>query len=89
MLKKTFQNKMNAIRKNAIKATANVLSAPSQLKATYIKNRSDYEVGKLKKARGYKGAPDYDDKGMPTEAFKARNEAEGVRETIRRRNMKK
>jgi len=88
MRKKTFQNKLNTIRKKAINATANVLSAPAQAKSAYVKSRSDYEVKIIKNARKYEGMPDFIN-GSPSEGYKARLMAEVVKDKIRKRNAKK
>lgn len=76
---------MDQIRKKSINATANVLSAKAQIKSKLSRMRSDADVKAIKRARAYDDAPNYDSKGRPTEAFKARSVAESVKRRIRRR----
>lgn len=87
MKKSTYYKKIDNIRKKAINATANVISAPARAKASYVKKRSDNEVKILKNARNSKGAPKFY-KGKPTEAFKYKTAAEVVRRNIKKRNKK-
>lgn len=78
MKAKTFARQMDNIRKGAINATATVLSAPSVLKSRISQASGNADFKALKTANGYKGAPDFDN-GVPTDAFKARSVADGVK----------
>ena len=73
MKKTTFFKKLNNIRKGAINATANVISAPAQYKAFRAKGKADQDVKSIKLVRENKDAPDYDENGKETEMYYHRN----------------
>lgn len=73
---------MNKFKKGVINATANVLSAPAQIKSALSQRQSSKDFNVLKTANSYKGAPDYDNSGMPTNANKARSLALDVKKRL-------
>lgn len=75
MNKSSFAQKMG---KGIINATANVLSAPAQIKSALSQRQATSDFQTLKKANQFKGAPDFQ-RGQPTEAFKARSLAQDVK----------
>lgn len=87
MKKSAYYKKIDNIRKKAINASANVISAPAQIKSKYISARADSETKTIKNARKYKGMPDFID-GKPSEGYKARFMAQVVKDKIKKRNEK-
>ena len=73
MRKTTFYKKLDNIRKGAINATANVMSAPAQYKAFRAKGKADQDVKSIKMVRENKDAPDFDNDGKETEMYYRRN----------------
>jgi hypothetical protein len=67
------------IKDGIINATANVLSAPAQIKSALSQRQSTKDFNTLKEARKYKGAPDFNSDGTPTDANKARSLADEVK----------
>lgn len=69
---------LKKVKGGVINATANVLSAPAQIKSKLSQNQSDSDYKTLKKANAYDKALDFQG-GKPTEAFKARSLASDVK----------
>ena len=78
----TFMKKMDGIRKAAINTSAAVISAPARIKSIRSQETADKDFGTLRAERGYKGAPDFEDNGMPSEAFKVRSYAKEVKSKL-------
>lgn len=70
--------KAKALGKRVTNAVGSALSAPSRARQAYRGSKYGTAAKALKTARGFDGAPDFDDKGV-TPAFKARSVAEGIR----------
>jgi len=78
-------NFVTKMKNGVINATANVLSAPAQLNAKRNMLRADADTKALKTARSYDNAPDFNDDGSVTDAFKARMVAEEVKQRLKKR----
>lgn len=76
---KNIKRYTKAIKDKVIDKTANVISAPSRLKSKLKQKRAESDYKVLKGARSYKGAPNFDDEGRPTDAFKMRTMADAVK----------
>jgi hypothetical protein len=68
-----------AIKKRIINATANVMSAYPQAKSYLSQRQSNKDFKVLKTANSYKGAPDWNPNGTPTNAYMARSLANDVK----------
>lgn len=75
-----------SLKKKIINATANVLSAQAQIKSALSQRQSTKDFNTLRTVRSYKGAPDYDNSGMPTNANKARSLATDVKTRLNKRS---
>jgi len=85
MKKSTYANKVKNIIKKAQNTVGTVIAAPAIVKSKTKQNRADSDFKALKKAKEYAGAPDFDDYGKPTDAFKARTVADGVKQRLTRK----
>ena len=65
-----------------------VLASPSVLASKIRAKRSDRDFKILRYARNYDEAPNYDSRGRPTDAFKARSLADEVRTRLTRKAKK-
>lgn len=82
MLSKKIKNKI-------IDIASDVMSFKPRRNAKKAMVQADYDVAILKQARSYDDAPDFDDMGMPTDAFKTRTMADAVRVRLAKKNKKK
>ena len=67
--------------------TANLISAPAQIRAKRAMKQADKDVATIKRARSYDRAPSYDDKGI-TNAGMARSLAQDVKDRVSKRYKK-
>lgn len=79
-------NRIKGIKKSFANKASGVLSSPARAYYGLKTMRAKSEANVLRQARSYDGAPDFNDKGMPTDAFKVRTVADSVRakHTIRK-----
>lgn len=78
-LTNALKNRIKGVKKAVIGTTSDVLSAPARAYHGAKGARATREAGILRKARGYKGAADFDSKGDPTDALKYRTAADVIR----------
>lgn len=74
-----LQSALNSkLGKKVVDVTSDVLSAPKRayLGVQTAKNNADTKV--LKSARAYNNAPDWNEDGTPTDAFKTRSLAKDI-----------
>lgn len=69
---------MNKKRNIVIEAVSDVLSAPARFKEWRKRKKAENLVDAIKERRKYEGAPDYDDSGQITDAFKVRSVVGGM-----------
>lgn len=70
------------VKSNIIDKASDILSAPSRIASSIRKSASDSDYKVLKAAQGYKGAPNFNDDGSVTGAFKTRSVASGIRKRL-------
>lgn len=70
---------MGRIKGAVIDKASDVMSAPARAYYGLKSRRSASDAKVLRQARAYDNAPNFDDKGMPTDAFKTRSVADAVR----------
>jgi len=85
MKKSTYANKVKNIIKKAQNTVGTVIASPAIVKSKIKRSRADADFKALKRAKKYKGAPDFDDYGKPTDALKARTIADGVKQRLTRK----
>ncbi len=73
------------IKKAVINATANVISAPAQIKAMRSKMQADKDVDTLKRARSYDDAPGRNEDGSVSDAGMARSMAMDVKDRLKKK----
>lgn len=78
MNKSSIAQKMG---RGIINATANILSAPAQIKSARSQSQADSDFKVLKKANQYDKAPNFQN-GQPTNAFKVRSMAQDVKNRL-------
>lgn len=74
-----LKKKIGGVKNKVIDVASDVLSAPAQLKYKINKAQVDSDVAGIKKAREYGNAPSFDERGMPTDAFKARSMRDAIK----------
>ena len=65
-----------------------IMASPSILTSKMKQDRADRETTILKEARMYDNAPDFDDNGKPSDAFKTRVMAREIKDRIKKRYNK-
>lgn len=78
-----------AIKKKIIDVASDVLSAPARAYYGVKSMRANSDADAIQRARKYDGAPDYNNDGSVTDAFKARSAADAARERTIKRNYTK
>lgn len=73
---------LSKAKNQVINTTADIISIPTKLKARKIMKQADSDVKILKLARSYDNAPDKNDDGTFTDAYKARSLARDVKERL-------
>lgn len=66
--------------------TANIISAPAQIRAKRSMRQADSDVATLKRARSYDNAPNHNNDGTLSDAFKARSLAQDVKDRLNKKN---
>jgi len=79
----------SSAKEKIIDVTSDVLSAPARLKARKTMRQADSDVKILKEARAYDNAPNFNDDGSVTDAFKVRSLARGVKDRLNKKNKNK
>ena len=74
-----MNSKSSALKKRVTNAVGSVLSAPSRVKHGLRASRFGSQAKVLQQARKYDDAANFDASGMPTDAFKVRSVADGIR----------
>lgn len=69
----------NPIKKAVTDVGGAILASPVTIPGKIKAKRMDRDIATLKRARAYDNAPDHDEQGNPTDAFKARSMADMVR----------
>lgn len=70
----------SALKRKTTDAASDILSGPTRFRQSIRKRGFDMDRAKLIRARSYDNAPDYDETGNITDAFKARALAKDVRD---------
>jgi len=74
--------------KTVINATANLISAPAQIKAAMAQSQANSDVATIKRARSYDNAPNFNNDGTVSDAFKARSLANDVTDRLKAKAQK-
>ncbi len=74
-----LSNRISGAKKAVVGAASDVMSAPARMYYGAKGRRAERDTATLKEARKYDGASNFDLKGNPTDALKARTAADEVR----------
>lgn len=75
-----MNSRSKALKKKVTGAVGSALSIPSRVKYGLKGQRASSAANVLKQARKYDNAANFDSSGMPTDAFKVRSVAQGIRD---------
>lgn len=73
---------LKRFKDKTVDVTSDVISAPSRLKSNFKMKRAESDSKILQEAKKYDKAPDLDDTGAVTDAFKTRSLARDIKKRI-------
>jgi len=88
-LGQALKNKLKKVGGVVNDVASDVISAPQRMYQGARARRFANEAKIIKQARDYDNAPDMDAKGNPTDAFKTRTVAQGIRTYYKNQNKQK
>lgn len=80
-----YHSGVATLKKKVIGVTSDILSAPARMKANRVIKQADSDVKILKEARAYDNAPNFNDDGSVTDAFKVRSLASDVKDRLKKK----
>jgi len=80
--------KTNKAKNKIVDVASDVLSAPARVYYGHKSRKANTDAYILGKARATAGAPDFNDDGSVSDAFKAREVSETIKDRIRSKAMK-
>jgi hypothetical protein len=79
-----IKNIIKRSKKKATDVTGTIIASPKIIKSKMSIKKGAKDLKTIERARAYDNAPNFNSKGKPTDAYKARSLAKDVKDRVRR-----